>query len=96
MKMVARALAVSLVATSLSGVVMVSAAEAAVPGCVVTDEWTSGIYRYFRATNGCDSSQRFRMIWAKAVHGSCLTLGVGNSRTESRGRQAHVSELRSC
>ena len=96
MRMMSRVLAVSLIATSISGVAMTSAAQAAVPGCVTTSAYNSGIFHYVTAYNGCSSTQRFRMIWSNAVDGSCLSLAPGHSRTESRGQQAAVSELRSC
>lgn len=52
------------------------------------------------ATNNCSGTQRFRLIWAFAVDGSCISIPAGGSRTERRGilspPSPTVSELRKC
>lgn len=52
------------------------------------------------AKNNCSGTQRFRMIWAFAADGSCISIRAGGSHTERRGilspPSPSVSELRKC
>jgi hypothetical protein len=77
-----------------------SAAYATVPSCVELrqwEEWTfwEGWSSWAEATNRCGYGVRFRMIWAWAYDGQCMT--VHNYWLEGRhGRFPYVSELRPC
>lgn len=64
--------------------------------CVILTSRVSGIWRYARATNRCETPQRFRFIWAFAVDGECVTVPSNHYIEEGRGRQAYVTELRGC
>lgn len=72
-------------------------ADAAVPTCVATRSWNSGVWKWARATNNCSSSQRLYFRWDRAVDGSCITLRArGGAREEGRLFQARFAGLTNC
>jgi hypothetical protein len=75
------------------------------PSCVSLTQWKRVISgapdrRVARATNGCKTTQRFRMIWAWAADGSCYSYPPGYEFTEERRigfpPEPYVNELRKC
>jgi hypothetical protein len=76
-----------------------SALAKTAPGCVEFETFTSGMWTYAEVINTCKTDQRLRFIWAWAVDGKCVTVPAGNPpgiHYENRGRQAYVTEIRSC
>lgn len=96
MKRNLRNLGVALVVASVGTLGLTIPAQAAVPSCVSTSTWSSGVWRWARASNGCSNSQRFYFRWDRAVDGDCNTLDPGWYRDEGRLYQARFAGLTSC
>jgi hypothetical protein len=76
-----------------------STAEAAsnpAPSCVNLDQWVSSGTRHASVFNNCSYTVRVRLIWRWAEDGRCKTLTRATGYNESRGDQAHITELRNC
>lgn len=89
--------ALSLTTSALPLLSVVEPAQAqAVPSCMNTVTWTSGLRRYVRVRNNCSTTQRVRIIWAFATDGACITYLRGRQVTAYRLRPAVFAGLRRC
>jgi hypothetical protein len=71
------------------------------PSCVHLQQGRNGSTAWANSQNTCSSTQRYRMIWAWAADGACVTVSSGGSHNETRGAanippRPSVTELRLC
>ncbi len=92
-----RLAAIGTAATSLSLVGMVPPSFAApAPTCVSARRTTSGLNQTVRVTNGCNTTQRVKVLWAFGPDSACNTLAPGGSFSSTRGRLPRFDGLEKC
>lgn len=74
---------------------------ATAPSCVKLKQGRDGSTAWAEAKNECGRTVRFRMIWAWAGDGSCVSKANGTTHRETRGAanippRPYVDELRAC